>query len=349
MRNLVFWGLLYYVCGLAQANFLQEPASLGQLGMTHVQNQVTMRAWTDTYVGEAETSFSTDQVYLERRYGMLVDSSVSSSLTQSVGIRLQGFGRAQNSRGRDRDDPSPLVQDSSSKYARVGVDLTYTTPKGLELMIGRQLDLYLSQLDRAFSPAGAVRYRYEPSQVSSLRFGLVRRDLDWGVSLYYHQGKQESRGFSQSVIAQDGTLLDPTTGTSHAFVPPKFGVLGYYVLAGGRFEVDLSSIRASEGGEKTPSGRTVHDDYFQIQTSYSYASVMRLLFAYRSLSYAGQANANIDNMPLAAVGFLLGSGEAGRETSVGVIYRYGRDGTDIQEAKVRAVNQMLSLILTAGF
>lgn len=337
----------FYSC-MVQANVLGDPLTLGQLGLVHQHNHMTMKSWLDLYLSEGETTFRpTETTYLERRYGSVFEVSAGMPATDLVNVRGQLYLKNMVSRGQEKGVASTITQDSSSTFSQMAFDFTYRTPKGLELVVGRQIDFFLAQVDHTFSPIGSVKFDYRPVQVASNRFGLVRRDSDWGVSIYSHQGNQDVRKYKKTTYPSG-----EENGDGVAFAAPQFGLSAYYDMPSGRVEFDMTSVRASEGGEKTQTGRAVHDDYFRFQAAFAIDMQgigTKYMLGYRGLSYAGQTSANLDNMPLAALGVFVGFGEPGRETGLGLVYRQGKDGTDTLEYKARSVHQMLSFIFAAGF
>jgi hypothetical protein len=229
------------------------------------------------------------------------------------------------------------------------VDLTYVTPKGLELGFGGMLWYEKEHKKTLYSASLNQTVKYSSVKIWVPRLSLVRRAGTWNGGFYYNFGRSHDR--SVVLAASDGSGL---TTTQRVHSPTEFGIIGDFSLFGFRSELEANQIDSVSTSDQSSDGKSVEDDYIKMRATVFFPltaqSQLSIGLTHRTLGYSSNSFVTVDTIPMSLIRAKLIGGTLENHVYLSLFYGQGRDELSIPEAneffEVKVLGGSLGLVLS---
>lgn len=224
-----------------------------------------------------------------------------------------------------------VITEASWVEMQPRLELIYSTQNALDIVIGVE-DYYISTISRKSEVANfTAKDSYQSVNFQYPHLAIVKRNGNYDAGFAFVKSAEKTRRLNKT-NSLDSTSIEVD---DVVFMPTSVSLF-YRGRAGfGSYYGEFAAVEASGGGNKTPAGATVEEDYFRVHLGGAFNLIgpsLRLepTLIYKSLSYADNRNVTLDTIP----GFGLHLNlvvDQGLPAYIGLIGVRGKDGQSLTE------------------
>ncbi|MGE0174780.1 MAG: hypothetical protein AB7T49_18450 [Oligoflexales bacterium] len=296
-------------------------------------NKYRFKSFTNTaLVDGAVTSDGTDETVFDR--SLINQTTVQGELPTSsdFSIRPTLFTQVAMRIEENEEEPRKISR-TTWVEATPSLEFTYQTSSKVEILFGAAYHAIPDFEQKSETSSVETLSSYSSAAMTTYHLGLTKRLGSVGGGILYRAGAEGKRTIKKFTSQEENTelefediLYDPTTLT--LFFVSEMGS-GNFVFA------EFSEVQASNGGNKTETGDPINENYTLARLSgfFSIGSPFNLktTVVYKTLSYAENTNVTLDTIPSWGLHLKLVNGKPDKNTFIGIVYAYGRDGQSLPE------------------
>jgi hypothetical protein len=285
-----------------------------------------------TLIDGAITTEGIDETVFDR--SLINQTTVQGEIpvSSTVSIRPTLFTQLAMRDEENEEEPRKI-----SRYTWVeatpSIELTFQTATKVELLLGVAHHVIPDFEQESETSNVKTVSSYSQAALTTFHLGLTKRLGGVAGGLLYRGGTEGKRSVNK-FTSQEGdvdlefedVLYDPTTLT--LFFVSQLGSNGFVYA-------EFSEVQASNGGNKTENGDPIYENYNVARVSgfFPIGSVFNIksTLVYKSLSYAENTNVTLETIPAWAIHLKLLEGKPAKNTFIGIVYAYGRDGQSLPE------------------
>ena len=215
---------------------------------------------------------------------------------------------------------------------RPRADFALETESGALAFIGVFYHYYSSRTRKSETVSFSSNWQYESVSQIQPYLGVIKKANRFDGGFFYKIGVEKSRSLVKSTSLEstkftyDDIIHEPTTlGLFVLWKGPNFNLLG-----------EFQSIESGEGGVKNESGRTIYEDYNQINIKIDFPGLfadldLGVAGRYKSLSYASNLNVAMESIPMRLFSVDVATVVAGLRYWGGIYYGRGKNRQSLPE------------------
>lgn len=313
-----------------------------------VRFQKTQAYWIDQRYGLFDGLVSNDQTSsrrYDRRLGVGLGAGVEQPLSPIFSLRLDLRSEVVKRRQVDAATPETTL-DETYAVLRPLVAATYVTPAGLEIFGGVIWTVLPGYTRVIEASSDTTTQQYKTTHFATPHVGITRRGGLGAGGVYYQFGREQNRTVVKK--AADGSILEMSETKQE---PTTLGFFAAFLAAGGAWNVEVSAVSESEGGERTESGTSINDDHLELAVRSLWLNTWRTGLFYQTARYAKSAYMSLDSIPMAGAEVLWISDAGGQKIHFGCVGAFGRDKQSIPEMNARYEVNAVSVLggIQSGF
>ena len=247
----------------------------------------------------------------------------------SSGMRWSLFTRTAYRKTEGDAEPRQITE---RQWVRGHINLDYVLKgnNALEIFVGVRGHVIPEHDQVTESASVTTNETFSEVTYGTAHVGVFKRAGTVAGGFYYHNGADTKRQIAKT------TEQDPTVNRFQETLQDADRVAMFFRMNMGKGFLfgEFAAIQASEGGNRTDTGKSVLEDYTLARMLW-YQPIgplgQRLTVMHKTLSYADNQNVTMETIPMTSAHWKLMIGPWNRNLFAGIIYAYGQDGQSIPE------------------
>lgn len=223
------------------------------------------------------------------------------------------------------------VSDSTWFETQPRLEFIYATANALDIVIGVDAYHVGSREIKTESASFTASDKYNAATGTYAHLAVVKHGGNFDGGFSFKTSMEKKRTVTKSTDIDDSNF----EAEDRVYDPTTIAIFMQNRLSFGQVFGEFAAVEASGGGNRTPTGASVKEDYFRVQAAGIFPLRGKDLqldttLIYKSLSYADNRNVTMDTIPMLGLQIKI-LANLGVPVFGGIILASGSDGQSIPE------------------